>query len=220
MGRVAVRNESVGAPEVTPVFCSLFAYAAYKKAGFDLTAELGKGTASEWPGFRTLAHLRALTDVALQVDGSTLIAKARSRQSAIFLQTGLPVWVSIDDDVYAGPDALAKLLEQAEMKPIVMAPYLPRTGGELPHFGGFGLVACRRDAIQTMVGHHPELLFADKESGLQPCGLFLETIREGTWVGEDWAFCERAQAAGIEPQNLFGAEVEHAGRPYRHRNRP
>jgi hypothetical protein len=92
------------------LFVSVFAYsfgkAHYPNVDRAIAAELEKGESSLVPAFRTVHRLRRSFDVTFAPECSTLIGKARNVMSGKFLSSGIPLWVSIDDDVDASADAL------------------------------------------------------------------------------------------------------------------
>ena len=95
---------------MSPVlFVSIFAY-AWGKGGGILARELDQGEDSAVPAFRTLHRLRKIRETALCLETSTLIARARCRAAGAFLHTGLPLWLTIDEDVEADDAALRALL--------------------------------------------------------------------------------------------------------------
>jgi hypothetical protein len=77
-------------------------------------------------------------------------------------------------------------------------------------FGGFGLVAVNRAAMQGIASMAPSFHDAD---GKTKCAAFLEYITaEGYWLGEDFAFFERARRVATVEALVEGLVV-HAGVP-------
>jgi hypothetical protein len=222
------------------LFVSVFAYALHKTTGgaaFNAVVqqELAAGELATWSCFRTLNRLRRYYDVGLMLDGSTLIAKARSRAVGAFLASGADVWVSIDDDVEASPEALCHLVDSARALGIVSTAIYARESDrvniDLPqgetfmrHIGaanlvnvtsiGVSLAAFARPAVERMVEFYPELAFQEDPAGVMGSGLFLEHVEDGRWVGEDIMFCRRAQGCSVPIYALCDHPVMHAGRPY------
>jgi hypothetical protein len=77
----------------------------------------------------------------------------------------------------------------------------------------------RRDMVEAMVARYPELRYAPGAAGYQTpdlagkfYGLFDPYIREGEFVGEDYAFCDRwVEGCGGEIWCDLEAEVSHWG---------
>jgi hypothetical protein len=76
-------------------------------------------------------------------------------------------------------------------------------------FGGCSLMVASREAIDWMVGAYPELACPKSERPLH--ALFLETVRDGAWIGEDASFFYRAREAGLVPKVMIDCETKHAG---------
>ena len=84
---------------------------------------------------------------------------------------------------------------------------------------GTGLMVVPMKALQLMVAHYSEpermLLFRDELDGATKPALF-ECIREpmegsGAWLGEDYSFCKRARALGIEVLAPIAGHSNHDG---------
>jgi hypothetical protein len=216
------------------LFVTLFAYAAQKYA--ETTGAPWKDVEtryrmnpdmSPWVGFRTLDRAARLDGerVLGLVDGSTLVTKARSRAAGLFLTSHADVWLTIDDDVYADKDVLARLVAAArETRGVVSAPCALRSGAHM-NFGlistkppagdlalasrtGLGLVAMHREAIDKV----SEASASVTENGRRYPALFLERVVNHEWVGEDYAFSDRCREAGIDLWLLTEAVTIHAGR--------
>jgi hypothetical protein len=84
---------------------------------------------------------------------------------------------------------------------------------------GAGLILLRRDMIEKMTARYPELRYSPGMPGYETpglagkfYGLFDPYIREGTFVGEDYAFCDRwTEGCGGEIWCDIEAEVGHWG---------
>jgi len=219
-------------PAELTVFVSLFCYALHKQAGIAgahaaIADQVEQGVNATWPGFRALARLRTLANCAVMFEGSTLIAKARSRASGAFLSTQCDLWVSIDDDVETTLEGLTALLE-ASQHGIAAMPYWLRNGSQVAcdlktvehapsglHAAtdmALGLAAFPRECIVRMYNAHPELMFAHGTQ--QCCALFLESVKDFRWIGEDNAFCARARACDVPLWVVCDQETFHDGRPY------
>lgn len=227
--------------ETPRLFVSVFAYVMGKEVedlGAAVRDEIEAGAAASWPGFRTLARVRAqMAPIVLSVNHSSLIAKARSLAMGAFLESGAPLWLSIDDDVEAPAEDLAKLLGPLDVD-VLIAPCALRTERGAPaqlnlvaekgtvlrdlgtrrgvpvrgfaiESGGLALSVVTRAAAEQLDAAHPELRFLDH--GRRGLGAFLEEVREGAWHGEDFAFCRRARALGLRIDALWDTSITHAG---------
>ena len=231
------------------LFVSLFAYAAHKHCeclgrswAEWLTFWRENPATCPWRGFRTLGHARALggETVLDYVNGSTLITKARSRASGIFLATtSADVWLTIDDDIEASADVVHRLILAArETRGVVSAPCVLRSGsamnyvlrdeetspsaaGTLAHASrtGLGLAAMHRAAVEAAARAAAWVLGDD---GVRYPALFREkltpiagpeSIGLEAWVSEDYAFSDLVLAAGGRVDLLLDAPTDHAGRP-------
>jgi len=217
------------------VFVSVFAYTLGRTSedpAQEVREELAALEKANWPAFRTLARVREqVGHIALTVDHGSLIAKARSRAAAMFLQSGAEMWVSIDEDVDASAKDVAMLLYAMSDADIVVAPMPIRDGSRLNvttnersvrsvglddvrlfaiDHGGVALAAISRTSIETMASAFPELVYTD-DKGIEGIGLFLEVIRGHKWWGEDTMFCSRARSCGLRTEALLDAHVVHMG---------
>lgn len=221
------------------VFASVFCYPISKFVADPdafIQQEIAAGEQAEWPCFRTLARLRKLTGpLQLLADRATLIAKGRSRAAHTFLRrSDADVWITCDDDIEASEDDL-KLLLSALRDPdsaIVIGPCAMRDdlrlnivaerralrttseGTRLLEVtaGGAALVGYKRSAIETMAGRFPELWYVNAPDDMG-IGLFLESIKDHHWTGEDMTFCARALQAGVRLESLVDTGITHAGVP-------
>lgn len=224
--------------EPPALFVFLSAYVMGKECADPKAAvleELEAGEQASWPGFRTLARVRKLVaPVLVAVNHSSLIAKARSIALGSFLESGAPRMLSIDDDVEANEDDLRKLLDASDVD-LLIAPCALR-GGPVPALnivtseggpgrvrevapgvrvfevasGGFALSVLSRAAAEVLYLAHPELRFVDQD-GRRGLAVFLEELRGGSWVGEDFAACARARQSGLRIEALRDSAVTHAG---------
>lgn len=220
------------------LFVSIFAYVLGKEAEDPraaVVAEIDAGERASWPAFRTLARLRArASPLALSVNHSSLIAKARSLALGAFLESGADRWVSIDDDVEASA-ADVELMLSAEDVDVLVAPCALRGGlgpqlnvAVLPdarvrqaggakvfevEAAGMALSLVSRAAAETLYRDHAPLRFIDRTRGERGLGVFLEDVRDGAWHGEDTAFCGRVRSSGLRLEALCDTAVTHAGVP-------
>lgn len=204
------------------IFVSLFTYTLHKLHGPEgyeraAVAELESGVEAAWPGFRTLFRARKLYDVALHLDGSTYITKARSRAAGEFLRSPCDLWLSIDDDIDAPAEVIAEVIDFANSDGgLVMAPYAKR-GHETGKIGdgGMGLSCIGRGSLQAVVDHFPELVFDEEfPPGVHRTnpGLFADGIVDRVWEGEDISFFRRVRAAGVPIRAVETYDVVHAGK--------
>jgi len=222
------------------IFVSLFAYALCKtatRAGQShqaaIEAEINAGEGATWPAFRVLSRLRMISDVAVYVDGSTTIARARCRAAGMFLaQASADTWITIDDDTDAPYETLRQLVNAAPAG-IVSVPMWLRDGLRVnieiapdaertetlvrARRTGLGLVSMSRGAIQALATDRELQWFRDAPPGgrdvLCPA-LFLEHVSGRVWHGEDASFSERAESADVPIWALRRVYAEHAGRGY------
>jgi hypothetical protein len=216
------------------LFFSLFAYAAAKNAGLQGRAfgDVDRAwridpRSSPWDGWRTMAAAASLGEpMAVLVDGSTLITKARSRAAGHFLGSGADVWLTCDDDVYADSEVLSRLVASCrQTRGVVSAPCAVRDGTRLnvglsarvpgtpsglapATHTGMGLVAMHADAILAASAGAPQVV----KGGPPFPALFLERVHESAWIGEDWSFSMLCTDAGVPLHVLLNAPTRHAGR--------
>jgi len=186
------------------------------------------------PGVAVLRKLRELAELELRVDGgATQIAKCRSRHFDAALKSDAELWFTVDDDIDATLPTLALLLEAVsdDAPRVCFAPYLQRgtdkvlvtwpevtserrlQGGRVRSalYGGFGLVVVNRPAMHLVARDAPTFFDAVGDE-VPKSAAFLETItKEGYWLGEDFAFFERARRAGVIVEALVDGRVQHAG---------
>jgi len=186
-----------------------------------------------WQGLHTIASARTLDRLVEYVGAGALITKGRSRAAGYFLQSDADVWLTVDEDVRAELATLERLIARArETRGIVSAPCVLRSDrsegpqpaklnvGLAPGLGrlgedlaelvrtGMGLVAIHRQAILDVAARAP-LVHAEGGAPEYPA-LFLEEVRDGVWIGEDFAFSDRALAAGVPMHALLDAPTVHA----------
>jgi hypothetical protein len=182
---------------------------------------------SPWPAYRTLAELDRGEPFVFYATGAGSIAQARSRVAGLFWRVAVScdVWLTLDDDIFAPEDTLARLVGLArKTEGIATVPYLLRDGQTASIAGvtlsgdgairaqssGMGLVAMHRSAVERIARDAPR---AVDDKGARYPALFLEYIDEWLgWLGEDIAFSERAAKAGCLWHVLPDAPVCHAGR--------
>jgi hypothetical protein len=187
------------------------------------------------PAIRVVRELRKHQEIALLVDaGGTSIGHARSRAFSIAHVSKADIWISIDDDTECSPQTVRHLVSalDADTPQIVIVPCLLRqetqcanvtmdptgkldritkTGAHLRRalYGGFGIVAVTRAAIEEMATAWSSLNFAD-DDGSTRCGVFCEFIREAWWFREDYAFFDRVPPH-VRVEALCSGDTNHAG---------
>lgn len=226
---------------IEPVFATTFLYAACKVVGPDLwsdylKAQLAKPAESVWPAIRTLGvELAAVCDAQLVTDASTYIDRARCVAAGRFLASGLDVWLTCDDDIFAEEDVLRKLILACRTtRSGVAVPYMNRDGKSMTFRRvtgptqwlsvsadltvpvrqvdrvGFGLVALHRDLVEILA--REAVWFRESDASRVTCPhLFVNDVEEGSWTGEDYAFSRRCERAGRPLRVLLEAPCEHAG---------
>lgn len=217
------------------LFASTFMYSACKLVGTDnwpawLAGSLQNLSASDWPAFKTLAHLRAVEAYKLHVDASTYIDRARCVAAARFLESGADVWLTVDDDLEAHAEVLYALVNMCrERRGGIAVPYVNRDGQSMtfrkvsgPTIAcgpgllrrvdrvGFGLVALHRDLVTKIAASVPHFRESDL-SALSCPALFVNGVDDGVWMGEDYSFSKLCEDAGHPLHVLLEAPAAHAG---------
>ena len=214
------------------LFASSYGYALRKAVGVDrwdawVRHELEHLDESMIRGLRTLGHAASLGEpIQMSINTAASVGRARSRMAGNFLASQADVWLTVDDDNWVDADTLRRLVDAARAtRGAVAVPYwLRQTGARLSfHVGvepaitpeglltdaqllfGFGVVALHRDAVSLTARAAPT--FSDESGGPFPA-LFLEDVRDGLWIGEDFMFCHRARDAGVPLHLLLDAFCE------------
>lgn len=223
-----------------PLFFSTFVYSECKVTGWTsgqvLMYETRGGVptldASTWAGWRTLGQACRLCEVLVHCDGGTYITKSRCIAAGEFLHRrgkDCDVWLTCDDDMYADQSVLKRLVYAARAtRGLVALPYLNRdghsmtfrkvkgptvwlSGHEIPlrtvDRVGMGLVAMHRSFVQHLDRECPP----DEHFDGNP-GIFLEGVRDGGWIGEDYWLCRLAERLDLPMHVLLDAPGEHAGK--------
>lgn len=189
------------------------------------------------PAIEVVRELRKHDELALLVDaGGTSIGHARSRALSVATQSKASIWISLDDDTKCSPETVAHLMSSLDptMPQIVIVPCLlrqetqcanvtmdpaskldriTRTGAHLRRalYGGFGIVAVTRAALDELASSYRDLEFLD-DDGQTRSGVFCEFIRERWWFREDYAFFDRVRALPhIRVEALCSGETDHDG---------
>lgn len=201
------------------------------------TAPVGKVTLL--PAVKTIARIARFAEATLHVDaGATYIGQARSRAFHEAFESGLPGWITVDDDIEASTATVGAMLEALDdLKPrIVLTPYALRAPGtegrlavDLPnvrvertrggklllcergHGGGMGFVGMNRAAMQLVADACPADLGWVDEDGRQKRALFYERVEDMMWWGEDTSFFRWRVPAEVTVELLLAGIVSHAG---------
>lgn len=192
---------------------------------------------AEWPAFRAIGQAARVEDITLMVDAGTYITRARSRAAGLFLDSGADVWLSFDDDNFADVSVLRQLVSVVRATGgMCSAPYanrdrktmtFERVRGPTAYVEGapvrdvnrigLGMTAIHRNAVRRLALTATPWRDAKTPTSRDPktlCelpALFLESIVDGMWTGEDYSFCDRVAAAGIPNHALLDAPCFHAG---------
>jgi hypothetical protein len=168
--------------------------------------------------------------------GSPYISHARSKMLHKALRADATAIVFIDDDVSWQPDAILRMLEVKE--PVVAGTYRFKRepeeymGSYMAHDGGgpiakmqdgqalvemfsvpAGFLRLTREAVNTFMRAFPELVYGE------PCSPFIDLFNHGawngTWYGEDYAFCRRWREKCGRIWCLPDLQIDHHGdKPY------
>jgi len=142
---------------------------------------------------------------------------ARDIAAHVFLHTNCNYMLQIDDDLGWDHTAPRRMIETGEK--ILGGVYPLKTDliaevrapeNRVP--GGFLLV--HREVIQTMTDIHKDKSYVCSSlqyGKLTVAPLFQRVFKEGGYVGEDYAFCDRAVAAGYNVKTFKGIEFSHVG---------
>jgi hypothetical protein len=183
-----------------------------------------------------------LEELQIRIDpnGSNL-GKARARALGWAHKTGASVWVACDDDVTASPgtlQTLVRLCREAEGPRVIVVPCALRTDGVMKaavnvwpegeakypkaagalvlplKYGGWGLVACNRAALEAICKGRPT--WKDDDGSPQPLVFNCEIVptpepREHRWLGEDFAFFDQVRPFVPDLLMLTRGESDHAG---------
>lgn len=160
------------------------------------------------------------TVICIKTSGSLLV---RERNDLIkeFLKTDCTHMLCIDSDISWNPIDVKRMIEQNE--PFVAALYPARGPDNVFLFRAVqgengrmevsqkgllkmeyipaGFMLLRRDLLEKMVDHFPELYYCPKNESLKNedgFHLFAVELWEGEFWGEDYTFCRRARQAGFD----------------------
>lgn len=173
--------------------------------------------------------------IRIKTSGSLLI---RERNDLIkeFLKTDCTHMLCVDSDMAWNPIDVKRMIEHNE--PFVAALYPARgpenvflfravTEGEdqrmqvsqkgllKMEFIPAGFMLLRRDLLEKMIAHFPELYYQPKDESMKQYDghhLFAVEVFEGEFWGEDYTFCRRAHQAGFDIWIDPVIRLDHAGK--------
>lgn len=204
------------------------------KVSIGLCVHRGIDTCGLDPLFSLLGSLDPLF-FPITVSGDALIDRARSVVSSEFLlNTDNDVLVFIDDDMTYNPKDIERICQIAHTtKSIVGVPYVVKNEktphlqaklfkdqridftGEAKgivqvHYVGTGIMAIAREVLEEMSKTLPICEPQKMWTFFMP----MTKEIEGAWryLGEDWAFCERARELGVKIYLDPRVRVGHSGR--------
>jgi hypothetical protein len=220
------------------IFVSVATYELGKRLGVERAAReflrmCERPLRGDLPAARMVARLRELGDVALYHGASTTLPKLRSRAADAAWQSGADLWVMVDDDVECDTATLARLIKLAGDARVSVLPCAVRgvagdaelnvrfaeklvdVAGGIPfrraELAGTGCMVVTRAALQRV----RDAMQADgkwiDDDGQQKLALFeMHRDREsGEWFGEDFSFCRRLRAAGVQIRALMQGVSSH-----------
>jgi hypothetical protein len=152
------------------------------------------------------------------LDGVHWIDIARDILAHVFLHTDCTHMLQVDSDLGWSADAPRRMVESA--KPIVGGVYPLRADcpswpvkadGEVTGLPG-GFLMVKREVIERMSAGLPKYRCASIQFGaLDVAPLFQREFRADSYTGEDYAFCNRARAAGYELAIEPDIDFKHVG---------
>lgn len=149
------------------------------------------------------------------VAGVHWIDIARDIAAHVFLHTNCDYMLQIDDDLGWTPDAPRRMMA---MEPQIMGGIYPlktdlitevrAPKNRLP--GGFLMI--RRDVVEAMSGKANKYSCSSLQYGkLHVAGLFTRVFTGDGYVGEDYAFCDRAVEQGFNIEVFEDVQFSHVG---------
>lgn len=155
------------------------------------------------------------------VSGCSILPKARNSLIAKFIESKCTDFLFLDTDVIFKAEDIVRLMGVATNKDVVAGVY-PKKNKETqmavdliysstaspivePEFNLYeaqhaatGFMLIRRHVIEKMMAAYPELMYADKAESLVCYSLFDFQLKDQTYYGEDYIFCQRARAIGLK----------------------
>ena len=164
------------------------------------------------------------------VSGCSIITMARNMLVDQFLKTDCTDLLFIDADVIAEPDHILRLMAQSGDKDITAGAYPRRRkdkmffmhlhydeNGDLEFDGsmmrinrvGTGFMLVRRNVVEALAERAQTYLGQDGVS--QMANVFEFQLKDGMFVGEDYAFCDAARALGYKVWLDVDISLPHVG---------
>lgn len=167
------------------------------------------------------AGQHGITMQVAHISGCSILPKARNTLIARFMESDCTDFLFLDTDVTFEPDYIFRLMGIATTKDIVGGVY-PKKNKETelavdllysttaspiidPEYGIYevqhlptGFMLIRRHVIQKMMDAYPELIYAEPHEQLVCYALFDFQLRNQSYYGEDYIFCQRARTLGIQ----------------------
>lgn len=160
--------------------------------------------------------------------GNSLIADARNRLASGFLASSYTDLLFIDADIAWQPADVLRLLSwnvpvvggvyqrKSETRLDFTVKFGPRIEGRgelmTAERVGTGFLRLRRDCLQALVTAHPEWQLTDERDPATPYYALFDTgIINGSFVGEDFMFCDRWRQLGGEVLVDPGITLQHIG---------
>lgn len=164
------------------------------------------------------------------VSGCSIITMARNMLVDQFLKSDCTDLLFIDADVIAEPDHILRLMAQSGDKDITAGAYPRRRkdkmffmdlhydeNGDLEFDGsmmrinrvGTGFMLVRRNVVEALAERAQTYLGQDGVS--QMANVFEFQLKDGMFVGEDYAFCDAARALGYKVWLDVEISLPHVG---------
>lgn len=167
------------------------------------------------------AGQHGITMQVAHISGCSILPKARNTLIARFMESDCTDFLFLDTDVTFEPDYIFRLMGIATTKDIVGGVY-PKKNKETElavdllysttaspiidsEYGIYevqhlptGFMLIRRHVIQKMMDAYPELIYAEPHEQLVCYALFDFELRNQSYYGEDYIFCQRARALGLQ----------------------
>lgn len=169
------------------------------------------------------------------VIGDSLVARARNRAAAKFLQTDCTHLLFLDTDLIFSSDHIARLISHDE--PVVAGLYpkkqielgwvcnmlpdeeMDERGLKPVRYAGTGCLLISRSILEAMISVYPELEY-DPDDGDEPgvkwdffsCGVFKDPeTGKRRYLSEDWWFCQRVLELGEKVWMDTQVVLKHVG---------
>jgi hypothetical protein len=169
-----------------------------------------------------MAGQHGITMQVAHISGCSILPKARNTLIARFIESKCTDFLFLDTDVTFKPEYIFRLMGIATTKDIVGGVYPKKNkDNELavdllyssptaspiiePEYGLYeaqhlptGFMLIRRHVIEKMMEAYPELMYAETSEQLVCYALFDFQLKNQSYYGEDYIFCQRARALGIQ----------------------